>query len=53
MSTLAIIAVDSFARPLGGLVIGVLADRYGRRRALSGTNVGMGLGSRMIGLAPT
>lgn len=53
MSTLAIFAVGFFARPLGGLVIGMLADRYGRRRALSATIVGMGIGSLMIGLAPT
>ena len=53
LSTLAIFAVGFFARPVGGLVIGVLADRFGRRRALSATIVGMGLGSLMIGLAPT
>lgn len=53
MSTLAIFAVGFFARPLGGLVIGMLADRFGRRRALSATIVGMGVGSLMIGLAPT
>lgn len=53
LSTLAIFAVGFLARPLGGLYIGVLADRFGRRRVLSGTVVGMGLGSLLIGLAPT
>jgi MHS family alpha-ketoglutarate permease-like MFS transporter len=53
LSTLAIFAVGFFARPVGGLVIGVLADRFGRRRALSGTIMGMGLGSLMIGVVPT
>lgn len=53
LSALAIFAVGFFARPFGGLVIGILADRFGRRRALSYTIVGMGLGSLMIGLAPT
>ncbi|WP_245154145.1 MFS transporter [Rhodococcus sp. 1R11] len=53
LSTLAIFAVGFFARPVGGLVIGVLADRFGRRRALSGTIVGMGIGSLMIGAVPT
>jgi MHS family alpha-ketoglutarate permease-like MFS transporter len=53
MSTLAVFAVGFFARPLGGLVLGMLADRYGRRSALSATIVGMGVGSLMIGLAPT
>ncbi|KRF19417.1 transporter [Nocardioides sp. Soil797] len=53
MSILAIFAVGFFARPFGGLVIGMLADRFGRRRALSATIVGMGIGSLMIALAPT
>jgi MHS family alpha-ketoglutarate permease-like MFS transporter len=53
LSTLAIFAVGFFARPVGGLLIGVLADRYGRKRALSATIVGMGVGSLMIGLSPT
>lgn len=53
LSTLAIFAVGFFARPLGGLLIGLAADRYGRRRVLSLTIVGMGVGSLMIGLAPT
>lgn len=53
LSTLAIFAVGFFARPVGGLLIGVLADRYGRRRALSATIIGMGVGSLMIALSPT
>ena len=53
LSTLAIFAVGFLARPLGGLYIGVLADRFGRRRVLSGTVVGMGVGSFLIGIAPT
>jgi MHS family alpha-ketoglutarate permease-like MFS transporter len=53
LSTLAIFAVGFFARPVGGLVIGVLADRFGRRRALSATIVGMGIGSLMIAVSPT
>ena len=53
LSTLAIFAVGFFARPVGGLVIGVLADRFGRRRALSATIVGLGIGSLMIALVPT
>lgn len=53
MSTLAIFAVGFLARPLGGLFIGVLADRFGRRRVLSGTVIGMGIGSLLIAIAPT
>lgn len=53
LSTLAVFAVGFFARPLGGLVIGALADRFGRKAALSATVGGMGLGSLLIGLSPT
>ncbi|WP_462188532.1 MFS transporter, partial [Frankia sp. CcWB2] len=53
MSTLAIFAVGFFARPVGSLILGILADRIGRRRTLSTTIMGMGLGSLIIGLAPT
>ncbi|MEO3828585.1 MFS transporter [Actinomadura sp. B10D3] len=53
LSTLAIFAVGFFMRPLGGLVIGGLADRYGRKRALSMTIIGMGAGSLLIAVAPT
>ncbi|ABD12161.1 arabinose efflux permease family protein [Frankia casuarinae] len=53
MSTLAIFAVGFFARPVGALILGILADRIGRRRTLSTTIMGMGLGSLIIGLAPT
>lgn len=53
MGTMAIFAVGFFARPLGGLIIGSLADRYGRKAALSATVLGMGAGSLMIGVAPT
>ncbi|OZF26121.1 MFS transporter [Rhodococcus sp. 14-2483-1-2] len=53
LATLAIFAAGFFARPLGGLLFGALADRFGRKRVLSATIVGMGAGSLMIGLAPT
>lgn len=53
LSTMAIFAVGFFARPIGGLIIGALSDRFGRRSAMSVTIVGMGLGSLIIGLAPT
>lgn len=53
MSTLAIFAVGFLSRPIGGLVIGVLADRFGRRVTLTWTIVGMGGGSLLIAVAPT
>lgn len=53
MSTLAIFAVGFLSRPIGGLVIGVLSDRFGRRVTLTWTIVGMGGGSVMIAGAPT
>ncbi len=53
LSAMAIFAVGFLARPLGGLVIGMLADRFGRRSTLAWTIVGMGLGSLIIGLTPT
>lgn len=40
-------------RPLGAVVLGTLADRRGRRFALSVTIVAMAVGTAMIGLAPT
>lgn len=53
LSALAIFAVGFFVRPIGGLVVGVVADRFGRRGALAATVSGMGIGSLMIGVAPT
>ncbi|OAV78237.1 MFS transporter (plasmid) [Gordonia rubripertincta] len=53
LGAMAIFAVGFFARPMGGLVIGMLADRFGRKATLSATIIGMGVGSLMIGLAPT
>ena len=53
LATLGVFAVGFFMRPIGGLFIGYLADLYGRKRALSLTIVLMGIGSLVIGLAPT
>jgi len=41
------------ARPLGGILIGAYADRYGRKPAMTLTIWLMALGSGMIGLLPT
>ncbi|WP_083896126.1 MFS transporter [Nocardia jiangxiensis] len=45
--------VSYLARPVGGAVLGLLGDRYGRRPVLMATIVVMGLASGCIGLLPT
>src|SRR6201987_594582 len=51
--TLATFGVGFVMRPLGAIVLGSLADRAGRKTALLLTILLMGLGTAMIGLAPT
>jgi MHS family alpha-ketoglutarate permease-like MFS transporter len=53
LNTAAIAAVGYVVRPLGSWLIGVAADRYGRRIALSGAVALMSLGSFMIAVTPT
>ena len=53
LATFAIFAVGFFMRPLGGIVIGIFSDRFGRKASLSLTIMMMAVGSLMIGLAPT
>src|SRR4051812_24216455 len=45
-------AVGFVTRPLGGVVFGVLGDRYGRKRALVWSLVLMGLATVCVGLVP-
>ena len=57
-NTSLLLAVATFgvgfvARPLGGVLIGAYADRFGRRPAMTLTIWLMALGSGMIGLLPT
>ncbi|ADG78270.1 Major facilitator superfamily MFS_1 OS=Tsukamurella paurometabola (strain ATCC 8368 / DSM /CCUG 35730 / CIP 100753 / JCM 10117 / KCTC 9821 / NBRC 16120/ NCIMB 702349 / NCTC 13040) OX=521096 GN=Tpau_1649 PE=3 SV=1 [Tsukamurella paurometabola] len=53
LSTFVVFALGFLTRPIGGVLMGRMADRYGRRLALT-VGVGMmGVGSLMIGLAPT
>ncbi len=51
--SVATFGVGFFARPLGGILIGAYADRFGRRPAMTLTIWLMALGSGMIGLLPT
>src|SRR6185437_16238173 len=45
--------VGFVARPLGAILIGAYADRFGRRPAMTLTIWLMAIGSGMIGLLPT
>ena len=53
LNTTAIAAVGYVMRPLGSWLIGVVADRHGRRVALSGAVAMMSFGSFMIAVTPT
>jgi MHS family alpha-ketoglutarate permease-like MFS transporter len=53
LNAFAIYALGFLIRPIGGWVLGVYADRSGRRAALTLSVTLMCLGSLMIGLAPT
>jgi len=46
-------AAGFFARPLGGLLFGVIGDRYGRKQALVTTLLIVGIATFVIGLMPT
>ncbi|MFI8519772.1 MFS transporter [Streptomyces sp. NPDC085481] len=52
LSTFAVFAVGFFMRPVGGLLMGAIADRRGRRTALTATILLMGGSSLLVGLTP-
>lgn len=52
LKTLAVFAVGFFARPLGGLVFGWIADRRGRKFSLMLSVALASIGSLIIGLTP-
>jgi len=51
--SVAAFGIGFIARPLGGVVFGVLADRLGRVTAMNLTLIAMALGTGMIGVMPT
>jgi MHS family proline/betaine transporter-like MFS transporter len=51
--TFALFAVAYLVRPLGGMILGPLGDRVGRKRVLALTIVVMSVASFAIGLLPT
>lgn len=53
LSSLAVFAVGFVARPVGGFVFGRLADRIGRKTAMSATVATIAAASFVIGVAPT
>jgi len=53
LATFATFGVGFLARPLGGAIIGAIADKHGRRLALVITIVGMAIGTVGIGFLPT
>ncbi|MEU8431551.1 MFS transporter [Streptomyces sp. NPDC029216] len=53
LSTFAVFAVGFFMRPVGGLLMGAIADRRGRRTALTVTILLMGGSSLLVALTPT
>lgn len=53
LATFAVFAVGFFMRPVGGWLIGLFSDRFGRRNALALTIVMMAVGSLIIGITPT
>src|SRR5471030_2207896 len=52
LSTAAVFAVGFFVRPIGSWLMGIYADRAGRRAALVMSMVAMGGGSLLIALTP-
>ncbi|CCD92907.1 putative Permease of the major facilitator superfamily (MFS); citrate transporter [Bradyrhizobium sp. ORS 375] len=53
LSTFAVFGLAFVARPLGGLVFGLYADRYGRKAALVAMITTMAIGTGLIGVLPT
>lgn len=53
LATLAVFGSAFIMRPLGGLVLGHLGDRFGRKPILITTIVGMGTATAVVGLLPT
>lgn len=53
LMAVATFGVGFVMRPVGGLVLGVYADKVGRKAALSLTILLMAVGTALIGLAPT
>lgn len=53
LATLAVFGSAFVMRPLGGIVLGRIGDRIGRKPVLIATIVGMGTATAAVGLLPT
>ncbi|MEV6899653.1 MFS transporter [Amycolatopsis sp. NPDC051372] len=53
LAVLAVFALSYVIRPVGGIVFGWIGDRFGRKRSLLVTVVGIGLANTAIGVLPT
>jgi MHS family proline/betaine transporter-like MFS transporter len=53
LSVLAVFALSYVVRPVGGIFFGWVGDRYGRRRAMLVTVIGIGLANTAVGILPT
>lgn len=53
LASLAVFGSAFLTRPLGGIILGRLGDRIGRRGVLLTTVIGMGLSTALIGFLPT
>ncbi|RYE40131.1 MAG: MFS transporter [Hyphomicrobiales bacterium] len=53
LASLATFGVGFLARPFGGIILGALGDRIGRKKVLMITFVLMGVSSGLIGLVPS
>jgi MFS transporter, MHS family, proline/betaine transporter len=52
LSTFGVFAVGFLARPLGGVFVGHIGDRFGRRAALTFSVAAMAISTFLIGLLP-
>jgi MHS family proline/betaine transporter-like MFS transporter len=52
LSSLAVFAIGFLTRPIGGIIFGYIADRFGRRISLIFSMLGMTIPTLMIGLIP-
>lgn len=51
--TYGMLAIGIFSKPIGALVFGYIGDRYGRKRVLAITLIGMAIVTTCIGCLPT
>ncbi len=53
LAAFAVFSVSFFMRPIGAILFSMIGDRYGRRRALSLSMLGMAVPTAAIGVLPT